>query len=66
MCAENTGGIFNKASAIQEKIDARSRAEEAEKEVKRGAELTDEQLLAEYEAEKKKQARAYTGGWGIV
>ena len=66
VCAENTGGIFNKASAIQEKIDARSRAEEAEKEVKRGAELTDEQLLAEYEAEKKKQARAYTGGWGIV
>ena len=33
VCAENTGGIFNKATAIQEKIDARTRAEEAEKEL---------------------------------
>ena len=91
VCAENTGGIFNKATAIQEKIDARTRQEEAEAagdmsegKYRRSALLTvlsfplrlpakaslphsrpAEAIIAEYEAERKKQ-RGYTGGWGLV
>ena len=61
VCAENTGGIFNAAKVLQEKI-SRQRAYD---EVEEGGEQTDEALLAEYE-EQKKKARGYTGGWGLA
>ena len=61
MCAENTYGIFNKATAIQEKIDATSRLAEVEA----AGDLSEEQILAEYEAEKKK-GRGHASGWGFV
>lgn len=61
VCAENTGGIFNSARAIQEKIDRMQRAEECVA----AADESDEKILAEYE-EAKRKARGYTGGWGLV
>lgn len=61
VCAENTGGIFNAAKAIQAKID-RQRVHE---EVEAGGEETDEALLREYE-QHKSQARGFTGGWALV
>jgi len=61
VCAENTYGIFNKATAIQEKIDATSRLAEVEA----AGDLSEEQILAEYEAEKKK-GRGHASGWGFV
>jgi len=63
VCAENTHGIFNKATAIQEKIDAMASALAVEA----SGGLTDEQILAEYEAEKKKgKDRGGHAGWAIV
>jgi RING finger protein 113A len=61
VCAENTGGIFNTAKAIQEKIDRQKEAQE----VVDAGDQTNESILAEYE-EAKKMQRGYTGGWGIV
>ena len=63
VCAENTHGIFNKATAIQEKIDAMA----STLAVEASGGLTDEQILAEYEAEKKKgKDRGGHAGWAIV
>ena len=61
MCAENTGGIFNTAKAIQEKID-RMRDAEA---VRQADGESNEDIIAEYEAAKHK-GRASTAGWAIV
>jgi len=61
VCAENTGGIFNAAKALQEKI-AKQKVNE---EVEAACEESDEALLREYE-EQKQKTRGYTGGWGIV
>ena len=62
-CSEQTGGIFNTAKAIQEKIDrlkARQETESAE-------DMTQEQLNAEYEASKAAQSkRGTTSGWAIL
>lgn len=64
MCAENTGGIFNKAVAIQEKIDRMVLAQEADV---AGAPESEEQILAEYEAaQNQSQKRSYTSGWALV
>ena len=61
-CSEQTGGIFNKAKAIQEKIDRLKVAEE----VASAEDMTQEQLNAEYEASKESsKRRGYTGGWGM-
>ena len=63
VCSEQTGGIFNKAKAIAEKIDKLKAAEEAAA----ADELTDEQIFSEYEASKaKQQKRAVNTGWAIV
>ena len=62
-CSEQTGGVFNKAKAIQEKIDRLKAAEE----VASAEDMTQEQLNAEYEASKESsKRRGYTGGWGYV
>ena len=61
VCAENTGGIFNRSKALQAKIDQLK----AKEEVEAGGEQTDESVLAEY-AEATKQKRGFTGGWGFV
>jgi len=58
-CGEQTGGIFNQAKNIAEKIRVRE-------EVAAGADMTQEDLLAEYEAAKqKREARNLSGGWAI-
>jgi RING finger protein 113A len=63
VCSEQTGGIFNKAKAIQEKIDKLKAAEE----VASAEDMTQEQLIAEYEASKEAQKRrGHTSGWAIV
>ena len=62
VCAENTGGIFNKATAIQEKIDQMTRFAQ----VQAAGQQTDEQILAEYEAEKRGKSREHAGGWALV
>ena len=62
-CSEQTGGVFNKAKAIQEKIDRLKAVEE----VASAEDMTQEQLNAEYEASKESsKRRGYTGGWGYV
>ena len=64
MCAEQTGGIFNAAKNIQEKIDKRGDQEEAD-----ATDLSVEDAAADYEAHKKKQSergRGYSGGWAII
>ena len=62
-CSEQTGGVFNKAKAIQEKIDRLKAAQE----VASAEDMTQEQLNAEYEASKESsKRRGYTGGWGYV
>lgn len=61
VCAENTGGIFNRSKALQAKIDQLK----AKEEVEAGGEQTDESVLAEY-AEATKEKRGFTGGWGFV
>ena len=61
-CSEQTGGIFNKAKPIQEKIDRLKVAEE----VASAEDMTQEQLVAEYEASKEAQKRrGFTGGWAM-
>ena len=60
VCAENTGGIFNKAKAIQEKINRQAAAEAQD-----AVEQSDESILAEYE-EAKKKTRGTTNGWAFV
>lgn len=63
VCSEQTGGIFNKAKAIQEKIEKLKVAQE----VASAEDMTQEQLIAEYEASKQAQSRrGFTGGWAIV
>ena len=60
-CSEQTGGVFNKAKAIQEKIDRLKAAQE----VASAEDMTQEQLNAEYEASKESsKRRGSTGGWG--
>eukprot|EP00316_Scyphosphaera_apsteinii_P023914 CAMPEP_0119341878 /NCGR_PEP_ID=MMETSP1333-20130426/103531_1 /TAXON_ID=418940 /ORGANISM="Scyphosphaera apsteinii, Strain RCC1455" /LENGTH=340 /DNA_ID=CAMNT_0007353967 /DNA_START=19 /DNA_END=1041 /DNA_ORIENTATION=+ len=59
-CGEQTAGIFNQAKAIIEKINMRAQVDEADDD------MSDEQMLAEYDAAKKQQgARSYTGGWAL-
>ena len=63
VCSEQTGGIFNKAKAIAEKIEKLKAADEAAA----ADGLTDEQIFSEYEASKaKQQKRAVNTGWAIV
>jgi len=65
VCAEQTGGIFNAAKNIQEKIDRRAAQEEADA----AHDLSAEDAIADYEAHKKKQSekgRGYSGGWAII
>jgi len=60
-CGEQTGGIFNLAKNIQEKI--RMRTEEAEASAA-DEDLSQEALIAEYEAAKRKsENRGSTSGW---
>lgn len=63
VCAEQTGGIFNAAKNIQEKISMRSVQQEADA----ADDLSNEDAIAAYEAHtKQRDRRGNSGGWAII